>query len=187
MQKNYLKRTLLILLAMAIAPLVWAEKIEVRKFEGELADLKALGYGTSAGPTVKNSNGRIQPGLEVNTWCIRETDRPHHSIKCVFGVQTLLGHESNGMPIWGNEDAVEVVFPKGIDYQFLSDAEHNCVSAVNPNLSVVAVGLWHWRKKPPYDGYANDIQQAWMIDPASKKFKAVPTKSVSCKVDGIPD
>lgn len=172
-----------VVIGMSFMTVTHANDIQVRKYEGgNLSDLGTLGFTPSAGPWVKNSNGNIQTDLMVSTWCLRKIDQPRPPIRCIFGVETLIGYEPNGQPIWHTEDALEFL-PKGSGLQFLSDSEHNCVSTLYINLSVVAIGRWRWRERPKIGGYAHSIYQAWVIDPATKKFKGVPAKSVSCEIN----
>lgn len=198
-QKSNLKLALLVILALgalvllihsglsfAKQPVVLPSELQTRKYEEtELSALEALGYSELRGSWVKNINGKNQTDLIVRTWCLRGVDQTHLPVRCVFGVETLLGYAPNGKPVWHTEDALEVFLKPR--FKLFDDGDENCTSSLYPKLSAIAIGIWQWKKKPEIGGYAHSIKQAWVIDTVAKKILEVPTSSVSCEINDDRD
>jgi hypothetical protein len=145
----------------------------------ELEVLENLGYERSNGFLINGSND-----LFIQEYCLINRDhypaRPVRIERCVIVIETLVGREPDGRPIFQNEDALQIIFNG--DRLFDSSDTH-CISTLYPKLSVLVVGRWRSRKSPQVGGYAHSLKRAWVIEPAAKKFKEIPAKSVSCEIN----
>lgn len=157
---------------------------EIRRIEGaELTELSIGDLEHASGECVKNKDmsGNCDLDLYLTTWWKRIDGRPK---KYIFVIRERLGLDTSGQLTFRNQDAIEYL-PSGKYRAFSSD--QNCVSLAHPQQSVLAIGLWTWRKKPKIGGYAHSIKNAWVIDYASKKFQQVSTKSVKCEINDDRD
>lgn len=148
-----------------------------------LTKLKEYGYNSLGGGNLK---GSAENNLWWQHYCLINRDhfpaRPVRFETCVIVVQTLLGSEPNGAPIFKNEDAIQIKF-NGNDLRIFDSDDTYCSSTLYPERSVFAIGLWKWRNKPQVGGYAYSLRNAWVVDPESKRLKEIPTNGVKCEID----
>ena len=148
----------------------------------EIGEIQQHGYELSNGGYV----GKISEGLWTQQYRVINRDnfpkRPVRTEKCVIVLHTLVRRDANGIPVWNNEDAIQIDF-NGNNLRIFESDDTHCVSSIYPASTVFAIGLWKWRKKPQVGGYAYSFRNAWIVDPIAKKFKQIPANSVSCEIN----
>lgn len=148
-----------------------------------LNKLREYGYDSLGGGNLK---GSAENDLWWQHYCLINRDhfpaRPVRLETCVIVIQTLVGREPNGTPIFKNEDAIQIKF-NGNDLRIFDTDDTYCASTLYPERSVFAIGLWKWRKKPQVGGYAYSLRNAWVVDTETKQFQEIPTNGVKCVVD----
>lgn len=149
----------------------------------DLSTIKELGYEATNGQRL---NGSGNDELWSQEYCVFNRDdfptRPVRFVSCVIVIQTMLRRDANGHPVWKSEDAIQINFNGNILTTFDS-GDTNCSSSLYPDRSVFAIGLWKSRKPPQVGGYAHSLRNAWIVDPETKKLKAIPTNGVRCEVN----
>lgn len=164
---------------------VWPSKkgsVIVQPFNlDDLATIEELGYEDTGGQLLK---GAGNDEISFQEYCTFNRDgfpaKPVRLVSCVIVIQTLLFRQTNGFPVWEGVDAIQINFNGNVLRTF-SPGNPDCASSLYPDWSVFAIGSWTDRKSPNVGGYA--FSNAWVVNPETKKFKEVPTKSVKCEVN----
>lgn len=176
------------LLVAANAADVEKAAVRAKRYTGALdqleATLKETGYKPVRSVFLK-VGGRDQP-WEVDTnllgqeWCKYGGNQIHASALCVYAIRTVTGRNAAGIPSLKTADALELLASDG--FQFLDD-EEMCVDRLNPNRSALVVARWENRKPPKVGGHAIEIRQAWILDPATRRFLEIAANRVTCEVN----
>src|SRR5438046_495786 len=78
---------------------------DVRRYsDSELSELNVAGYSEGRGECVKDPGSVARCEIYLKFWLLLINSRPK---KYVFGIQTRLGRDSRGYPIYRRDDALE--------------------------------------------------------------------------------